>query len=162
MSSGLLPAMDETDRMSPELRQCVHEFGYTIVRTCLSLGVREPRCIRHLVIEIWNGARQPQQRQMPITGEGDQTSRLIAQLDWLLIQKGAGISAATLVSVLWKSGFQIIYRSPTSLMIEASMAEVSGHNERMTKSEKHRRRLKAAMDAAARRLWPHLFREGRP
>ncbi len=146
--------LNMTDGMSPELRMCVHEFGFAIVNACISVGVTKPRIIRHLVNEIWHGARQPQQRRL---FEADQISRTLAHLDWLLIQKSAGIDAATLLRVLWQSDMVIVPREPASAMVEASMAEISGHNESVTKREKHTRRLRVAIDAAARKLWPHLF-----
>lgn len=41
--------MNSIDAMEEELRVLVHEYGYTIVRACLDLGVRKPKQIRHLV-----------------------------------------------------------------------------------------------------------------
>lgn len=39
----------EIDSLSPALRELVHEYGWNIVKSFLTLGVREPRHIRHLV-----------------------------------------------------------------------------------------------------------------
>lgn len=151
-------ALDETDAMSPELRQCVHEFGYTIVKACLDQRVTEPRRIRHLVIEIWKGARQPHQRQRPLRGAGPAPSDLLSQIDGVLkLHEGETMSAATLTRLLWQSGFVIVPTEPSGAMLAASMAEVSGFTERITKPEKHRRRLKAAIAASARKMWPYLF-----
>lgn len=160
LPKAALRALDVTDAMAPELRQCVHEFGYSIVNRCLDLGVRDPRHIRALVHECWNGARQPHQRSRTLAKNGERKpSNLVAQLDWLLIQSGADIGAETLLRVLRQSGMVIVPTSPSQLMIETSMAEVSGFKEIVAKPEKHRRRLRAAIDAQARSMWPHLYRD---
>ena len=150
-------ALEVTDEMPPGLRQCVHEFGYAIVNACLTMGVKEPRHIRALVREIWDGARQPAQRQRGIGDANTHQCAMLAKLDWLLLQSGSAISAATLIRVLWNSGYVVIPNDPSDLMAEASMAEVTGHTEVMTKRQKHKRRLKAAIHTQAKRLWPHLF-----
>ncbi len=46
----------------------------------------------------------------------------------------------------------VVPLEPTSAMIEASMAEVSGHNVVVDKFEKHRRRLRAAIRAGLSRI----------
>jgi hypothetical protein len=146
-------ALDETDQMPAALRECVHEFGYAIVHACVQRGVVEPRHIRSLVREIWDGARQPAQRNRI----GRKYSPVLDSLDWILIQAGAGISATTLVRVLWDKGMVIVPNEPGHVMIEASLATVTGGNVICTKPEKHRRRLRAALRAQAQRLWPQLF-----
>lgn len=126
------------DQMSPDLRECVHEYGLAIVEACLQAGVKEPRKIRQLVREIWDGARQPRQRRSPG-----------GTLDWLLIQAGAEITAAELARVLWSSDLVIAPICPTQEMLAASMGTVSDFTIICSKQEKHRRRLVAAMKAAA-------------
>jgi len=125
------------DEMSPHLRQCVHEFGLPIVRACVMAGVDDPRMIRMLVKEIWNGARQLGQK-----------SGARNTLDWLLAQAGAGISSKTLHRVLEDNHLVISSTEPTKAMLQASLAAVSGGNVICTKEEKHRRRLRAALNAA--------------
>jgi len=39
----------EIDSLSPAHRELIHEYGWNIVKNFLTLGVREPRHIRHLV-----------------------------------------------------------------------------------------------------------------
>lgn len=129
--------LEAIDRLPADLRACVHEFGWAIVNAFLGQGIRSPRTIRFLVKEIWAGARQPTQR-----------SGAYATLDWLLVQAGANISAATLQRILGEYSLAIVPVSPTRKMLNASMAEVSGFNARVTKEEKHRRRLRAAIQAA--------------
>lgn len=131
----------DIESMSPGLRECVHEYGYAIVHACLESKVSDPSRIRNLVREIWEGARQPAQRR---TAGGT--------IDWLLLQAGAGISAATLFRILADNGFALVTVEPSPQMIAASMAEVSGFNKVVTKSEKHRLRLRAAIKAGLERV----------
>jgi hypothetical protein len=41
--------MDEIDRLSPALRECVHDYGWHVVNTFLQMGIRKPSKLRHLV-----------------------------------------------------------------------------------------------------------------
>jgi hypothetical protein len=41
--------MDAIDRLPSDLRDLVHEYGYTVVKAHLDLGVRKAKHIRHLV-----------------------------------------------------------------------------------------------------------------
>jgi len=138
-------SFEDIEAMPPALRQCVHEYGYAIVQACLQCGVTNPNNIHQLVREIWDGARQPKQRR-PRGGS----------LDWILIQAGAEISAATLVRVLAQNNLHIVPADPTTAMVEASKAEVSDFCERVTKTEKHRRRLRAAIKVGGKHLWPEI------
>ena len=54
----LLKRMDRVDAMSVEMRECVHEFGLTIVDACRDLGITQPRQIRHLVNVIRKGSSE--------------------------------------------------------------------------------------------------------
>lgn len=150
-----LRALEDTDNLSPELRQCVHEYGYAIVRAMMSAGIKNPATIRVLVKEIWMGARQPAQRNR--LGRSSH-SPVLETLDWILIQAGAQIGAKVLLRVLWDNSMVIVPLEPSTTMIQASAATLATFSERVTKTEKHRRRLRAAIEAQARRLWPHLFK----
>lgn len=137
ISDSTRRALAMTDDWPADMRACVHEFGFAIVYACVSVGVTKPNTIRALVREIWEGARQQHQRTTP-TGT----------LEWLMIQNG-GVPLATLARVLDNKSLVIVSREPTRAMIAASMAEVSGFTERITKQEKHTRRLRAAIKAGA-------------
>lgn len=139
----------ETDGMPAELRACVHDYGSAIVRALLRHGVTKPAHIREVVREIWDGARQPSQR----LGHG---SRTINMLDWILMQQGRDLSARTLLRVLYDHSFIVLPLEPTPQMIEASVATIRNFDQRVTKTEKHRRRLRAAHDAGIRHHWPEL------
>lgn len=129
------------EELPPELRECVHEFGVAIVEVCLQAKIKSAPLIRQLVMEIWAGARQ--------TG---QAGGVEGTLDWVLAQAGANITAARLEAVLRDFSLRIVPEKPTTEMIEASMAEVSGFNQRVTKREKHERRLMAAVKACRSRF----------
>ena len=130
-----LAALHIVDGMSGPLRGCVHEFGLPIVTVLTKFGISDPRHIREIVKEVWGGARQ-----------AGQNSGAINTLDFILAH--GPVSSKTLRRVLADNNMLIVSTHPTRAMIEASMAEVSGFNERMTKEEKHRRRLVAALAAA--------------
>ena len=44
--------MSEIDRLSPELRELVHKYGYTVVNNFIACGVTKPKHIRHLVERV--------------------------------------------------------------------------------------------------------------
>lgn len=134
-------SFERLDMLSPELRECVQEFGGPIVEACLQANVNRAPALRQLVLEIWAGARQMGQASGP---EGT--------LDWVLAQAGANITAARLERILHDFSLKIVPVTPTSEMIDASMAEVSRFTERVTKAEKHRRRLMAAVKACRPRF----------
>ena len=126
--------LTDTDALPDDLRPLVHEYGLPIITACVRYGVREPRQIHDLVREIWDGARQESQRGGSLNA-----------LDWLLIQAGANISAAKLIRFLKSHSLALVSFEPSHQMVEASMATVSQFKERVTKPEKHIRRLRAAI-----------------
>jgi hypothetical protein len=145
VSEKTVRSFERLEQYSPALRECVFEFGEPIVTACLLAGVRESRCIRQLVRDIWEGARQPTQRR-PALGS----------LDWVLIQAGAQINAKTLVRILRNSSHYIVPLDPTVEMLEASMNTVSNFDVRITKRDKHRLRLRAAIHAGVKHIWPDI------
>lgn len=126
-------ALDTTDGLPSELKACAHEFGLPVVTACLKYGVKKPNQIRDLVREIWDGPRVLGQPRHPLS-----------TLDWVLIQAGCPFGSASLIRILEDHNYCIVPKDPSAEMLEASMAEVSSFNERITKREKHRRRLRAA------------------
>lgn len=44
-----LARMEAIDRLPPEIRELVHEYGLTIVKAHLDLGIKKAKQIRHLV-----------------------------------------------------------------------------------------------------------------
>lgn len=147
VSKRSIREFDEMGRLSPGLRECVHEFGFAIVNSCRQVGINEPRHIRMLVREIWDGARQPMQRNGAVG--------MVNRLDWLLVQGSAGVSASQLLRYLFDHGFIVVPREPTPPMVDASMDAVN-HMGVVSKRQKHHNRLRAAHKAAVKHLWPNL------
>lgn len=147
--------LELTDAMPADLRHCVHEYGFEVVRACLHVGVENPHQIRNLVREIWRGARQPFQRK-----HGSGSSSAMNQLDWILMQSGSSVGAAGLVRFLYQMGFIVVPLEPTPLMVEASIAATDTLG-RVTKFQKHKRRLRAAHEKALQAFWPAVEDEGR-
>lgn len=145
VSEKTVRSFERLENYSPAVRECVFEFGEPIVTACLLAGVKDPRRIRQLVKEIWDGARQPTQRRP-----------LLGSLDWVLMQAGAQISAKTLVRVLRDNCYFLVPMDPTKEMLEASMNTVSNFDVRITKRDKHRLRIRAAIEAGVKHLWPVL------
>lgn len=128
-------ALETVDNMPGDLRRCVHEFGFPIVQAMLCAGVKNPAQIRNLVREVWCGARQ--------YGQGNDVRNSV---DVLLAQ--GILSTASLAAFLAANNLAIVTVEPTRAMLAASMAEVSNFDTRVTKEEKHRRRLRAALRVA--------------
>lgn len=144
-----LTGLAKTDAMPAALRELVHEYGFSIVDAFLTCGVSNPRHIRHLISACWMGARAPLDRP-GLSGR-------LGTLDWLLIEAECPIPAKTLVRVLYQTGpYFIIDVEPNDIMIDASIA-ATGAMGLVSKREKHRGRLRAALRAGAMKLWPHLF-----
>lgn len=138
--------LDVTDGMTRELRECVHEFGLPIVERLMWHGVRSPGAIREIVREIWDGARQPSQRLYASTG-----GSVVNKLDWVLLQANCPISAKRLIRVLDDRSFTVSPSHPTAAMIDASLDALQSHGF-VSKREKHRLRLMAALKAAQQEL----------
>jgi len=114
--------METVDAMTAEWRVLVHGYGFTIIDALLCCGVTKAKHARHIIETILN--------EMSATrgGFSSQGARSLEANQMVLISK-----------------------EPTEAMIEASMATVSSYDMTVTKREKHRLRLKAAIDAATRR-----------
>lgn len=145
--------LDDVDRLPRDHRLIVHEFGYAIYRALIAVGVREPRAMRFLVTEIWRGARGSMRSGKPRGFSGENN---LAQLDWLLIQSGSNIPAATLLRVLRQYGLVVVPIEPSPQMVEASIETVRNHDMVLTKPRKHAMRLRAAIEAGANHYWPFL------
>lgn len=147
-----LRSLEIVDAMPSRLRGCVHEYGYAIVQAMLQAKVTDPDRIHNLVREVWAGARQPHQR----TGQkGGRRSPICDQLDWLLIQAGADISAEGFVRLLRSNNMMIVPMEPSPAMIAASL-DATNHMGRVTKEQKHRNRLRSALFAGLKQFWPSL------
>lgn len=150
LNGQALKSFDAIDKLSAGQRECVHEFGFAIVKACIDMGVSQPNRIRFLVHTIWSGARQPQQRM----GKGP--AGAVAKLDWLLLQQNCGVRAETLLRTLADNNFVFVPRTPTAAMIDASL-DATNHMGVVSKREKHQNRLIAAIKAQMRSVWPGYF-----
>lgn len=117
--------MARVDAMPPELRQIVYEHSLEVVQEFLNMGVTIPKRIKHLIDTVLandfaNGAPRFARNQAPEGRRNPVNRRMLVVPD-----------------------------EPTSEMIAASMAEVSTFDQRITKQEKHRRRLRVAIRAGA-------------
>lgn len=55
--------MRRVDAMPPALRQCVHDFGLTLVDQFVMCGVSNPRHIRHLITACWDTSQEVGKRK---------------------------------------------------------------------------------------------------
>lgn len=144
MSATILNTLANTDVMSNELRHCVHDFGYPVVKAFMKAGISDAGTIRALVYAVWRGPAAAGQ------GKALWQSVDYALSNQILDHKG-------LARLLAQSQFAIVGFEPTKEMIAASMREVSGGNVIVSKEEKHRRRLRAALKAASCRFERYAF-----
>lgn len=49
--------MEKIDSLAPDVRELVHEFGWTVVNAFLTHGVTKARIIRHLIMMVVDGAQ---------------------------------------------------------------------------------------------------------
>jgi hypothetical protein len=127
-------SFDVIDNMPSNVKRCVHEYGYSIVEVLTKHGITNPRHIDEIVTRVWAGARNSNQKQNIFSG-----------LDVLL---GKDIlTANALIAYLAENGMALVPICPTKAMTEASMETVSDFSLRITKEEKHKRRLMAALRA---------------
>lgn len=151
ISQKTLRSLDDVDRMSPELRKCVHEFGYEVVSSIIQAGVTNPNKIRNIIHSCLLGPRNSYNR----SGKGSSYSPLLRSIDALLVNSGSNLTAEGLLRFLSLNHMVIVPREPSPAMIDASI-EAIRHMGRVSKRDKHRIRLKMAIDACVKKLWPEL------
>lgn len=111
--------MGKVDAMPEDWRALVHEYGFTIVEALRDCGVAKARQGRHVIETVLN--------EMSAFRGGFSSQGERSRADNHLV---------------------LVPREPTQGMIEASMATVSTYDVKITKREKHRLRLKAAIEQA--------------
>lgn len=144
MMPDQLPNRPETvDQLSPAVRHLVHEFGYSMVREFDMAGITDPKLVRRLIHAVWRGSREPGNKPsgMPLPG-------FIKELDaaWPRIPNGSAM-----VGFLHSMQVTVCSLTPSAAMVQASIAEVSRHGV-ISKEEKHRYRLEAALRAQSDHL----------
>jgi len=141
--------VDVVDRLPPQLRALVHEYGLSVVTEFVQHGVTKPAAVRQIVRAVMLGAREPGNARPG----ADQATRTVNALGSVLCQMGVAVPPRHLLRALRDAGYTLVANSPTHAMVEASMATVAAYEPRITKPEKHFRRLQAALAAADRELW---------
>ncbi len=128
-------ALTKTDALPKEIKQVVHDFGLPIVDVLWKHGIKRAVVMREIINTIMLGPRQEGQR-----------NGVMSSLDVILAQ--GPINSSALTRLLNENSMTICTVEPTRKMLDASLSEVSGFNMRVTKEEKHRLRLRAALRAS--------------
>lgn len=114
--------MERVDSLPEDWRELVHEYGYCIVDALRSVGIAKSKHGRHIVETVLN-------ELSPTRGGFSNQGATKSRHDQLVF----------------------VSREPTEVMIRASMETISGFDVAVTKHEKHRLRLRAAIAAGAQR-----------
>ena len=101
--------IEAVDNLPADVRQLVHEYGYSVVNKFFEAGVTAPPRIRELIRAVHLGAREPGNKRL---GGKDATSGLDA---WL-ITRGATFTAHMVVRALRDHGYTVIPTGATTLM----------------------------------------------
>jgi len=117
----IIARMSEIDALPADVRELVHEYGWSIVKAFRDAGVTRARNILHLVRMVQQGSAEGCARPLIYIDDAPKT--------------------------LAGNGLAVIPAEPSPAMLAASLAEVSGFNVHVTKPEKHRLRLVAAIRA---------------
>lgn len=111
--------METVDSMPEDWRAVVHDYGLSIVTALRDCGVKEAKRARHIISVVVN-------ETSPFHGGFSSQGRHKAHDEQLVL----------------------VSREPSEAMIQASMDTVSNFDVTVTKHEKHRLRLRAAINAA--------------
>lgn len=149
---GMSNSPEEIDNLPPGLRDCVHEFGWSVVRAYMEHGISKPNVIRHLIHTAWNGPREPGNKRGHERGGGN---RAIQALDTYLLRADGVPHGRELVGLLRNSNIVLLPFEPTDKMVLASIDALSKRGT-VTYENKHRIRLRAAMKAGVAEAWPFL------
>jgi hypothetical protein len=140
LSEKTLAKLDTVDRMLPEWRELVHEYGYEIVHLARDFRL-SPGATRQFIQTVLLGSRSM------VNGRGSARRGLRGvrrQLDAVLTLIGAPFHAEFLIRQLSDAGFVLVHKEPNEGMVDASIAE-TGKLGLVSKREKHRARLRAAI-----------------
>jgi len=111
--------MQTIDSLPEDWRALVHEYGFAVVMAMIGCGVKKPRHARHIINTV---------------------------LDELSPLRGSFSNQGTKTRA--ENRLALIPCEPTEAMILASMATVASFEVHVTKREKHKLRLRAALRAA--------------
>lgn len=139
---------DWVDSLPPDIRAVVHDYGQTRVRFCLQAGITDGKTIRNLLASLLLGSPDGTNRTHKIGA-----NRIETAIDSILLGLGAPAVARELVTTLRRNGgLTIIPLEPTPIGIDASLGALDriGY---VTREQKHKIRLRAAVRATDRHLW---------
>lgn len=140
------------DDLPPGLRDCVHEFGWSVVQSFIQNGIKKPAQIRHLVNVVRLGSREPGNKRGEVGAH-----RSLCTLDEFLLNSESKITARALVGMLKMQNIILTTDEPYGSMISASILALKNAPSRVTVEEKHRLSLRAAIRAGAKEMWPFLY-----
>lgn len=146
--------IETLDRAPPGLRDCVHEFGLSVVMAFVHCGITKPATIRHLVHVVHMGAREPGNKK----NAGYSGHRGLDRLDLMLMSYGTVPHARAIIGALRDCSLVPVPIDPTPRMVAASITALAGHPV-VTYERKHQLRLRAAIRAGGRECWPFLYGE---
>jgi len=126
LKNRIVARMSEIDALPAEMRQLVHDFGWTVVKAFRDAGVTKAKTIVHLIRCVNEGSVEGKSRPMIFLDEAPKA--------------------------LAGNGLAVVPIEPTQEMIDASLAQVTGFNVIVSKPEKHRRRLRAAIEAGRQKI----------
>lgn len=123
--------MNEIDNLSPDIRALVHEFNWTMIHAFLQAGIRDARKIRHLISRVIEGAA---------SYDGGNMDKV-----------GLKLSTNTTLELALRPDVVACYIDPDERVVQASMDAVLPYvpgTPVLTKRQKHRIRLRAALQTA--------------
>lgn len=129
--------MNEIDRLPPAIRELIHEFNWKMINSFLQAGVTDARKIRHLIRCVMEGAAT--------YGGGHLQAKDPSQPPGLKLSNEATMELALRHDIV------VCHINPLDQVVQASMDAVLPYvpgTPLLTKREKHRIRLKAALQTA--------------
>lgn len=137
------------DSLPADIRALVHDFGWGVVSAYLQAGVTKAKRIRHLIETTLDGSWEIRSRRL----NTQVISRAAERLNKCLSEFHLPANGQALVDSLRRNGAVIVCMQPTTAMVDASihaLHQPQYANAYVTKQEKHRIRLTAALRAAER------------
>lgn len=124
--------MNEIDNLPADIRALVHEFNWTMINPFLKAGIRDARQIKHLIRCVVQGA----------ASYNGSSLNPIASLR---------LSTETTMELSLREDLVVCEINPSDQVVQASMDAVLPYvpgTPLLTKREKHRIRLRAALQTA--------------
>lgn len=134
------------DKLDPEQRAVVHEYGWGIVSGFLQVGIKKPKQMRHLIRLIQHGGSETQEWNPATRRLSFAAKRLQDALSDIGI---TSVSPRALAAAIRIRGGVLMPMGPPDYMVEASMNALDRRNTGfVNKKDKHFIRLDDALKAA--------------